>query len=686
MFGRLSWSAVPFNQPIIMGTCGTIGAVLLGLFILITAKGWWPYLWREWITSVDHKRIGVMYMILGLVMLLRGFADAIMMRAQLALAAGHALGYLPPEHYDQIFTAHGTIMIFFVAMPFVIGLMNFVLPLQLGVRDVAFPVLNSVSFWFTASGVALVNLSLFVGEFARTGWLAYPPLSEIAYSPGVGVDYYLWSLQLSGVGTLLSGINLTTTILKLRAPGMGYLRMPIFSWTALASNLLIVAAFPVLTATFAMLLLDRYCDFHFFTNELGGNPMMYINLIWIWGHPEVYILILPAFGVFSEVVATFSGKPLFGYRSMVAATMGICVLSFIVWLHHFFTMGAGADVNGFFGIMTMVIAVPTGVKVFNWLFTMYGGRVRFTVPMYWTLGFIVTFVIGGMTGVLMAIPPADFVLHNSLFLIAHFHNVAIGGVVFGAMAGYTYWFPKAFGFKLNERLGKAIFWCWFIGFYLAFMPLYALGLMGATRRMQHYPNIHWQPLMLVALAGAVVILIGLALTAVQLAVSIRERRANRDETGDPWNARTLEWSMPSPPPVWNFTVLPSVEQTDAYWEVKKKGVPPGALPVFFSDVHLPRNTPVGIFIAFFAVILGFALIWRIEWLAAVGLIGAIAVALREYWKTDREELVPAQQVAAFERAHGTPEHFLAPPAGDFDELREVGHDRPQVRVETEVES
>ena len=685
MFGKLSWSAVPFDQPIIMGTCGTIVAVLLGLSILIKAKGWWPYLWSEWITSVDHKRIGVMYMSLGLVMLVRGFADAIMMRSQLALAAGHALGYLPPEHYDQIFTAHGTIMIFFVAMPFVVGLMNFAVPLQLGVRDVAFPVLNSVSFWLTAAGVALVNLSLFVGEFARTGWLAYPPLSELAYSPGVGVDYYLWSLQLSGVGTLLSGINLTTTLLKLRAPGMGYLRMPIFCWTALASNLLIVAAFPVLTATFGMLLLDRYCDFHFFTNELGGNPMMYVNLIWIWGHPEVYILILPAFGVFSEVVATFSGKPLFGYRSMVAATMGICILSFLVWLHHFFTMGAGANVNGFFGIMTMVIAVPTGVKVFNWLFTLYGGRVRFTVPIYWTLGFIVTFVIGGMTGVLMAIPPADFVLHNSLFLIAHFHNVAIGGVVFGAMAGYTYWFPKAFGFKLNERLGKATFWCWFIGFYLAFMPLYALGLMGATRRMQHYPDTHWQPLMLVALAGAVVILIGIALTVVQLAVSIRDRRANRDETGDPWNARTLEWSMPSPPPVWNFSVLPRVARTDAYWEMKKDGVPRRGLPVSFAALHLPRNTPVGIFMAFFAVILGFALIWRIEWLAAAGLIGAIAVALRESWKTDREEVVSAQQVAAFERAHGTPEHYLAP-AGDFDGSLEIGHDSRRVRVATEGES
>jgi cytochrome o ubiquinol oxidase subunit I len=654
MFGRLTWSAIPFDQPIVMWTCATVGVVLATVAGLLTVKGGWPYLWREWITSVDHKRIGVMYMILGLVMLVRGFSDAIMMRTQLALAAGHAQGYLPPEHYDQVFSAHGTIMIFFVAMPFVVGLMNFAVPLQLGVRDVAFPKLNSVSFWLTASGVLLVNLSLFLGEFSRTGWLAYPPLSELAYSPGVGVDYYLWSLQLSGMGTLLAGINLTTTILKLRAPGMGYSRMPIFCWTALASNLLIVAAFPVLTATFAMLLLDRYCDFHFFTNDLGGNPMMYVNLIWIWGHPEVYILILPAFGVFSEVVATFSAKPLFGYRSMVMATMAICVLSFMVWLHHFFTMGAGADVNGFFGIMTMIIAVPTGVKVFNWLFTLYGGRIRFSVPMHWTIGFIVTFVIGGMTGVLMAIPPADFVLHNSLFLIAHFHNVAIGGVVFGAMAGYTYWFPKAFGFKLNEPLGKAVFWCWFIGFYLAFMPLYALGLMGATRRMQRYPNTGWQPLMIVALVGAVIILAGIALTALQLAVSIRQRRLQPDRSGDPWNGRTLEWSVQSPPPPWNFTRIPSVGGIDDYWQTKQAGVAPAA-PGGFSDLYLPRNSPVGIFLAFFAVVLGFALIWRIDWLAGVGLVGALAVVIREAWKTDVEVRVSADDVAAFERAHAIPE-------------------------------
>src|SRR4051794_3215950 len=437
LFGKLTWSAIPFQEPIPLITSIVVILALAGVAIWITRIKAWPFLWNEYITSTDHKRLGIMYIVLGLVMLVRGFADAIMMRAHQFLAVGQGQGYLPPEHYDQIFTAHGTIMIFFVAMPLVIGFMNFVVPLQLGVRDVAFPTMNNVSFWLTASGALLVNLSLFVGEFARTGWLAFPPLSEIQFSPGVGVDYYLVALQISGVGTTLTAVNFVTTILKTRAPGMSYMRMPVFCWTSLASNLLILAAFPVLTATFAMLLLDRYLGFHFFTNDGGGNPMMYINLIWIWGHPEVYILILPAFGVFSEVVATFSGKPLFGYRSMVMATMVICVLSFVVWLHHFFTMGASANVNAFFGIMTMIIAVPTGVKIFNWLFTLYGGRVRFTVSVLWSLGFMVTFVIGGMTGVLMPVPPADFQLHNSLFLVAHFHNVIIGGTVFGAMAGYN---------------------------------------------------------------------------------------------------------------------------------------------------------------------------------------------------------------------------------------------------------
>jgi cytochrome o ubiquinol oxidase subunit I len=651
MFGRLTWDAVPLHEPIPLATVCVLIVGIVGLLSLITIKGWWPYLWREWITSTDHKRIGVMYVLLALVMLLRGFSDAIMMRAQLALAAGHAAGFLPPEHYNQIFSAHGTIMIFFVGMTFVVGLMNFALPLQLGVRDVAFPVLNSVSFWLTAAGVLLVNASLGVGEFARTGWLAYPPLSEIAYSPGVGVDYYLWSLQISGLGTLLSGINLTTTILKLRAPGMSYGRMPVFCWTALASNLLIVAAFPILTATFAMLLLDRYLGFHFFTNDGGGNPMMYVNLIWGWGHPEVYILILPAFGVFSEVIATFSNKPLFGYRSMVMATMAICVLSFMVWLHHFFTMGAGANVNAFFGIATMIIAVPTGVKIFNWLFTLYGGSIRFSTPLHWAIGFMVTFVIGGMTGVLMAIPPADFVLHNSLFLIAHFHNVIIGGVIFGAMAGYTYWFPKAFGFTLHEGLGKAVFWCWFVGFYLAFMPLYALGLMGATRRMQHYADPTWQPLMQIAMAGAVVILLGIILTVVQLIVSIRTRERRRDLSGDPWGGRTLEWSTSSPPPIWNFALLPTVEGPDAFWSKKRQLSSEQRADENWVPFSMPKHSPLGFFVAFFTVILGFSLIWHIWWLAIVGLLGVAVVILSQAWQTELEDYVPVAIIAEHEHAH-----------------------------------
>jgi len=593
-----------------------------------------------------------MYVLLALVLLLRGFIDAIMMRSQLAIAAGGAQGYLPPDHYDQIFSAHGTIMIFFMAMPFMIGLMNFVVPLQLGVRDVAFPALNAISFWLTASGALLVNISLVVGEFARTGWLAYPPLSELQFSPGVGVDYYLWALQISGIGTLLAGINMVTTILKLRAPGMTYMRMPVFCWTSLASSLLIVAAFPILTATFGMLLLDRYAGMHFFTNDGGGNCMLYVNLIWAWGHPEVYILILPAFGIFSEVIAAFSGKALFGYRSMVMATMAICVLSFMVWLHHFFTMGAGADVNAVFGIMSMIIAIPTGVKMFNWLFTLYRGRIRYEPPVLWAIGFMVTFVIGGLTGVLLAVPPADFVLHNSLFLVAHFHNVIIGGVLFGAMAGYNYWFPKAFGFTLEPRLGAVSFWCWLVGFYLAFIPLYMLGLLGMTRRMQHYADLSWQPYLIVAEGGALVILCGILATVAQLVVSIRTREQRRDLSGDPWNARTLEWATASPPPAYNFAVLPQVESLDAFWAMKQRGPMP---PVeSYPAIEMPRRSPNGFVTAFFAVVTGFAMIWHIWWMAILGLACAVVTLLVFGWTERLEDEVSGEQLAADARARARP--------------------------------
>ena len=650
MFGKLSLDAIPFSQPLPLVVAGVIGLILAGVIVWVVAKGYLPYLWKEWITSVDHKRIGVMYVLLGLVMLIRGFSDAVLMRSQQALAV-NAPGYLPAEHYDQIFSAHGAIMIFFGAMPFIIGLMNFVVPLQLGVRDVAFPTLNSTSFWLTASGALLVNVSLVIGEFARTGWLPYAPLSEKVYSPGVGVDYYLWAIQISGVGTLMSGVNLVTTILKVRAPGMGYLRMPMFCWTALCSNMLIVAAFPILTATLAMLTLDRYLGFHFFTNDAGGNPMLFVNLIWAWGHPEVYILILPAFGVFSEVISTFSGKPLFGYRSMVAATLFITVVSFTVWLHHFFTMGAGADVNSAFGIATSVIAVGTGVKVFNWLFTMYGGRIRFTTPMLWSVAFMATFTIGGMTGVLLAVPPADFMLHNSLFLVAHFHNVIIGGVLFGAFAGMTFWFPKAFGFQLHEGWGKAAFWLSLAGFVIVFAPMYWLGLEGMTRRLQHVNVAEWSPLLWVMLGGVGVMALGAAAQVTQLVVSIRHRDVLRDVTGDPWDGRSLEWATTSPPPKFNFAVLPDVGGEEAYWTIKRRAIDAQGLgdEPDYEPIEMPRNSPTGVITGFFASFTGFALIWEIWWLVGVGLVAAYGTFVVFAWRKDDEYEIPAEEVAAYDR-------------------------------------
>jgi cytochrome o ubiquinol oxidase subunit 1 len=651
MFGKLSLSAIPFSQPIPLLTSLVIILVAIGVLALITAKGWWPYLWREWITSVDHKRIGVMYGALGVLMLVRGFADAIMMRTQQAVAI-EAPGYLPPEHYDQIFTAHGTIMILFGAMPLVLGFMNFLVPLQLGVRDVAFPTFNSVGFWLAASGAFLVNVSLFIGEFARTGWLPYPPLSETTYTPGVGVDYYLWAVQISGIGTLITGINIVTTVLKMRCPGMSYLRMPMFSWTALASCLIIVAVFPIFTATLAMLTLDRYLGFHYFTSTLGGSPMMFVNLVWAWGHPEVYILVLPAFGIFSEIFSTFSGKPLFGYRSMVAATLFICIVSMMVWLHHFFTMGAGAAVNTFFGIASSVIAVGTGVKIYNWIFTMYGGRVRFETPMLWSMGFIFTFVIGGLTGVLLAIPPADFLTHNSMFLVAHFHNVIVGGVVFALFAGLEFWFPKAFGFRLHPGWGKAAFWLAFVGFWVTFTPLYVLGLLGMTRRLQHINIPDWAPWLYVSLAGVGILILGVISQVVQLVTSIRDRDKLRDVTGDPWDGRSLEWATPSPPPFFNFAVMPNVEGEEAYWGIKLRAVETQQLSPEpeYRPIEMPLNSPVGIYTAFFTSVFGFAMIWHIWWLAILAFAAAFAGFVVFAWRDVHEFHVPVEEVARVDRA------------------------------------
>ena len=648
MFGKLTLDAIPFHEPIVMVTIMAIIVIGLALVGAITYFHKWSYLWKEWFTTVDHKRIGIMYIIVAVVMLVRGFADAVMMRSQQVLASsGTSDGFLPPHHYDQIFTAHGVIMIFFVAMPFVIGLMNFVIPLQLGARDVAYPFLNNLGFWFTAVSVVLVNLSLGIGEFAQTGWLSYPPLSGLEFSPGVGVDYWIWSIQISGIGTTVSAVNFIATILKMRAPGMTMMKMPIFCWASFCSNILILTSFPILTASVAMLTLDRYLGTHFFTNELGGNMMMYINLIWAWGHPEVYILILPIFGVYSEVTATFSRKTMFGYTSMVWATVCITILSFIVWLHHFFTMGSGANVNAFFGIATMIISIPTGVKIFNWLFTMYEGRISFHVPMLWTVGFIITFSVGGMTGVLLAVPGADFVLHGSLFLVAHFHNTIIGGVVFGLFAALNYWFPKAFGFKLDEKWGKRAFWCWFIGFFIAFMPLYALGFMGMTRRLSQHIDPTYHNLLCVAACGAAIIALGVVCMVIQVVVSCLHRKENLDVTGDPWDGRTLEWSTSSPVPFYNFAVQPQVESRDAFWDEKEKGIA-YKKPAKYEEIHMPKNTAAGLIISVFSMICGFALIWHIWWMAIVGFAGMIISIIVKSFDTDVDYYVPVAEIEAIE--------------------------------------
>ncbi len=646
LFGRLSLEAIPYHEPILVVTFAVVALGGIAVLGLITKFKLWGYLWNEWFTSVDHKKIGIMYIILAIIMLLRGFADAIMMRIQQAIAFNGNEGYLNPHHYDQIFTAHGVIMIFFVAMPFVTGFMNYVVPLQIGARDVSFPFLNNFSFWMTTAGAIIIMMSLFVGEFARTGWLAYPPLSGSDYSPGVGVDYYIWGLQVAGVGTTLSGINLIATIVKMRAPGMTFMKMPVFTWTSLCTNILIVATFPILTATLALLSLDRYVDTNFFTNDLGGNPMMYINLIWIWGHPEVYILVLPAFGIFSEVVATFSGKRLFGYASMVYATCVIMILSYLVWLHHFFTMGSGASVNAFFGITTMIISIPTGAKMFNWLFTMYRGRIRYELPMLWTIGFMITFVIGGMTGVMLAIPPADFVLHNSLFLIAHFHNVIIGGVLFGLMAGLVYWWPKAFGYKLDVFWGKMSFWFWQIGFFFAFMPLYVLGLMGVTRRVSQFEDPSLQIWFIIAAFGAALIACGIGSFIIQLVVSFMKRDQLRCDSGDPWDGRTLEWSTSSPPPDYNFAFTPVVHDHDSWYDMKNRGY---ERPVSgFRSIHMPKSTGTGVILAGISIVFAFAMIWYIWWLAALSFVAIIAVSIAHTFNYDRDFFIPAETVTATE--------------------------------------
>jgi len=646
IFGRLTWQDF-IHEPIMAGAGIGMIVALIALIGLVTYLKKWKWLWKNWLTTLDPKKIGVMYLIVSVIMLLRGGADALLVRAQQVVNNSNGVELLNSDHFQQIFTAHGSIMIFFVAMGLIFALFNMIVPQQIGARDVAYPFLNSVSFWLFAAGMILINAPMIVGEFSTAGWLAYPPLSGLEYSPGVGVDYWIWSLQIAGIGSLLSGVNFFMTIIKMRAPGMKMMMMPIFTWSVFVTVLLIMTVFPILTVSLGLLSLDRLMDMHFFTTDAGGNPMLYINLIWAWGHPEVYILVLPAFGVFSEVVSTFSSKKIFGYTSMVFALIAIAFFSFVVWLHHFFTMGAGANVNTFFGITTMIIAIPTGVKVFNWIFTMYRGRVRFTTPMLWFMGFVVTFTIGGLTGVMLSVPPADFQFHNSLFLVAHFHNMIIGGVVFGVFSAITYWFPKFTGFKLHEGLGKAAFWCWLIGFILAFGPLYILGFMGAVRRLDHYdPSLGWEGLFIVAAVGVVTIGLGVAFQLLQVTVSIINRKKYKVGP-DPWGARTLEWATATPPAEYVFATTPQVKSRDEFWAMKQEG---RSFSKKYEDVWLPKNSSVGLLIGLLATGFGLAVVWHMWWAVLLTFVAIVVILVIRLTNDDTEMKLSAEEIARHEAA------------------------------------
>ncbi len=655
IFGNLTLDAIPHAWYTI-GATATILLMGVAAASVVTYYKRWKWLWKEWLTSTDPKKIGVMYIIVAAVMFFRGGLDAAMIWAQQAMSVGASHGYLDAGHFQQIFTAHGDIMVFFVAMGFFIGFMNLIIPLQIGARDLAYPFLNSLGFWLYVAGALLINMFFAVGgQFAAAGWLSLPPLSELVYSPGAGMDYWIWSLQISGLGSLLGGINFLVTIIKMRAPGMTLMKMPMFVWTTLASMALVVATFPVLTATITLLWLDRFFGMHFFTSGFGGNPMMYVNLIWMWGHPEVYILVIPAFGIYSEVVATFSQKRVYGYVSMVCATLSVTLLACLVWLHHFFTMGSGADVNAVFGISTMLIAIPTGVQMFNWILTMFRGRITFKTPMYWFIGFISTFTFGGMAGVLLASPAADYQLHNTLFLVAHFHTMIVGGALFGIFAGITYWFPKVMGFKLNEKWGKRAFWLWLVGFFTSFTPLYILGAMGAQRRLDNYDaSTGFQPFFIIAAIGVCIIAAGFIVQVIQVIVSVKERKENTDTTGDPWNGRSLEWSTASPAPFYNFAVIPEVHSREAFWEMKKQkqleGSAGRAAPMKYEDIVLPKNTAMAIYLSGFVFLFGFAMVWHIVWLAALGLVGAITCLIVRSFDEETEYVLPAAEVERLELA------------------------------------
>ena len=631
------------GEPLIYGAMASIVLATIAIIVGLTYFKKWGYLWREWLTTVDHKKIGVMYILSALIMLFRGGVDAIMMRLQ---TAAPEMKFLDSQHYNEVFTTHGLIMILFMAMPFVIGIMNVVVPLQIGARDVAFPRLNAISFWLFFAGAMLLNLSFIIGGSPDAGWTAYFPLASIEFSPTVGNNYYSLALQISGIGTLLTGINFIVTILKMRAPGMKLMRMPMFTWSSLITSVIITFAFPVLTVSLALMMFDRLFGSQFFTMSNGGMDMLWANLFWVWGHPEVYIVVLPAFGIYSEIISTFSKKNLYGYTSMVVSMVVISLLSFLVWAHHFYTMGQGAMINGFFSITTMAIAVPTGVKIFNWLFTMRKGKISFTTPMLYSLAFIPIFTIGGVTGGMLAMASADYQYHNTMFLVAHFHYVLIPGTVFAVIAGFHYWFPKVFGFKLNDRVGKHAFWWIAVSFNVTFFPLFFLGLKGMTRRTYTYSaESGFGALNLLSFVGALGLAIGFAILVYNIYYSIRY--SPRETNGDPWDARTLEWATSSPIPAYNFAITPNVKSRDALWAAKHNNI-----PIFDEEIkpiHLPSNSGKPIILGAVFFIFGFALVFSWWIPAIVSGIGILIVLASMSFDRDDGFTVSVQEIMETEK-------------------------------------
>ncbi|WP_409296947.1 cytochrome aa3 quinol oxidase subunit I [Peribacillus sp. SCS-26] len=630
--------AIPHPSPVIYASMVAIGLTVIAIIAGVTYFKKWGYLWREWLTTVDHKRIGIMYLISALLMLFRGGVDAIMLRAQLATPEAKLLD---AQHYNEIFSTHGVVMILFMAMPFIMALMNFVVPLQIGARDVAFPRLNALSFWLFFMGAMLFNISFVIGGSPDAGWTSYFPLAGKEFSESVGTNYYMIAIQIAGIGTLMTGINFMTTILKMRAPGMTLMKMPMFTWSSLVANLIIVFAFPVLTVALAMGTMDRLFGTNFFTTTNGGMDMLWANLFWVWGHPEVYILILPAFGIYSEIISTFARRNLYGYKSMVYSMVVISAYSFLVWAHHFFTMGQGALTNSIFSITTMAIAVPTGVKIFNWLFTLYKGKIEFTSPMLYAMLFIPLFTIGGVTGVMLAMSAADYQYHNTMFLVAHFHMVIIPGVVFAMLAGLTYYWPKMFGFMLNERIGKWAAWFITIGTLVAFMPMFFTGLDGQARRMYTYSEASgFGPLNFISFVGALGLAAGFVLIVYNIYYSTRF--ASRDISSDPWDARTIEWATHTPVPEYNFARLPQVDSSESLWDAKKRG------HVLFKGkyekIHMPNNSGMPFIMGCIFFAWGFSFVFGI-WvpliLTTIGIF--VCMALRSFEK-DHGHYIPVDEI------------------------------------------